>query len=325
MNRKQTIIALASLALVVVCLFLFLKKDPVPETPVERRVSAKSLKIGVIPTTECLPFLVADRLGLADSMGLDLHVELFHSCMDADTAFLRHRIDGITTDMVKLGIWGSHGEPVVGVMGGTWHLAALTTRQSRISSPSNLKEKIVAITRNSCLDMYADLMMGKANLESVDLNKPQINDLRIRYRMVEQNELDGAILPPPWSEMCLRKGCRLISDYSELDGMSNNFALVFNDSLLSRRKADVKKLIKVYNSSVDYIKRHKIFKSQYFFSLLGIDTYTPPQFLCTERLTHAVPLSEESLEAGLAWSRSRDLVGKERTDSLLSTEYLTSK
>ncbi|MGM9685430.1 MAG: hypothetical protein ACI3YI_04300, partial [Bacteroidaceae bacterium] len=71
--------------------------------------------------------------------------------------------------------------------------------------------------------------------------------------------------------------------------------------------------------------RHKIFKSQYFFSLLGIDNYTPPQLLCTERLTHAVPLSEESLETCLAWSRSRDLIGEERTDSLLSTEYLTSK
>ena len=134
------------LALAIAALIYFLvsgkEEEVLPASPAV--YDSTYLKIGVLPTSECLPFLVGAECGIADSAGLKLHVVKYDAAMDADTAFQNGKVDGVISDMVKLSVLESQGYAVRAVMGGDVHLSLLTTRQSRITEAKNLKEKMKA-------------------------------------------------------------------------------------------------------------------------------------------------------------------------------------
>lgn len=293
------------------------------EEPKEKSVRqiGKPLKIAVIPASESLPFLVATHYGISDSLGLNLEVETFGSSMDADTAFQYHHVDAIMTDMVKAGIAESQGDSVSVVMSGDWNLSLVVSRQSRIASVSGLKDRIISITRNSVVDMYLDKLLQDSKMESTDVNKPQINDLQIRYRMLEQNQYDGAILPDPWAGMCVFDGCKRISAIDQVVGMEKMMCVMVHDSTIHTRSDDVRKLIKAYNKSVDYINNHSWFKTQEFLRLLGIEK-SYPFLVFGKRFRHAALPSEGALSTGKSWSSGRNLLGRSSKDSLLHTEYV---
>lgn len=279
------------------------------------------IKIGVLPVSESLPFLVAEETGISDSLGLKLHVAMFDASMDADTAFQNKIVDGVMSDMVKLSVMESRGDSVRAIMGGDIHLSVLTTRQSRITESKNLKEKIVGITRNSAVDMYADKLLSSVKLESYEMNKPQINSLPIRYSMLCQNEYDGAILPEPWASMSMKHGCHLLSSSSDVTGMEKMFVLVFSDSVINHRHKDLKKLIQVYNQSVDYINRHRKTEIKQLLGMLHIEETYSDSVLGNWVFEHASAASEGSLSTARAWSRGRDLLGKKTKNNVIDKSF----
>lgn len=318
---KKTVWSLSAVLLITVLYFCFRGSEEKVEAPVPVYDSTY-IKIGVIPASESLPFLVAEQTGISDSLGLKLHVELFDASMDADTAFQNGVIDGLMSDMVKLSVMEGRGDSVSAIMGGEIHLSLLTTRQSRITESKNLKEKIVAITRNSVVDMYADKLLESVKLESYEMNKPQINSLPIRYGMLCQNELDGAVLPDPWASMSKKQGCHQLSSSTKVTGMEKMFALVFRDSVISRRHADLKKLVLAYNQSVDYINRHRKTEARQLLGMLHIDEEYNDSVLGTWPFEHAIPASEGSLSTARAWSRGRKLLGQKTKSGLIDKSFL---
>lgn len=311
------------LALAIAALIYFLvsgkEEEVLPASPAV--YDSTYLKIGVLPTSECLPFLVGAECGIADSAGLKLHVVKYDAAMDADTAFQNGTVDGVISDMVKLSVLESQGYAVRAVMGGDVHLSLLTTRQSRITEAKNLKEKIVSITRHSVVDMYADKLLSSVKLESYELNKPQINSIPVRYGMLCQNEYDGAILPEPWASMSEKHGCHRLSGSLELPGMEKQFVVLFPDSVIERRKVDIQKLIKVYNLSVDYINKYRKTEIKKLLGMLDIKEEHNDSILGNWTYEHAAAASEGSLSTARSWSRDRKILGKETRESVIDKSF----
>lgn len=308
---KRSVWAVVVLAVIAIVLYFVLRSHPDEVVEMPPEYDSTYIKIGVLPTSECLPFIVAEEYGISDSIGLKLHVELYDASMDADTAFQKGYIDGVVSDMVKLSIMESRGDSVSAVLGGDLHLSLVTTRQSRVTEAKNLKDKIVSITRNSAIDMYADKLLSSVKLESHEMNKPQINSLPIRYGMLCQNEYDGAILPEPWAQMSLQKGCHLLSRSSDVTGMEKMFVLVLRDSVVRSRHDDISKLVKAYNQSIDYINQHRKTDIWKFLKLLQIEENHNDSVLGDWQFEHAKTASEGSLSTARAWSRGRNLVKKQ--------------
>ena len=60
-----------------------------------------ALKIGVLPTMDCLPLYVAKERRLFDTLGVDIRLKPYTSQIDCDAALLKGRIEGTVTDLVK--------------------------------------------------------------------------------------------------------------------------------------------------------------------------------------------------------------------------------
>ena len=208
-----------------------------------------AIKLGVLPTMECLPFYYADSIGLFDSLGVNVHLVTFDAAMDADTAFVNGKIDGLVTDLVKACIWQSQGDTAMVAMVGELRMWLITAPKARLLKAESLREKIIGITRHSAVDYFADKILESVKLQSIDLNKPQINNIRIRGLMVDQDQMDGAILPEPYASEAVARGARRLNGTEEMK-VANLMCVLFNDSIHQARKREIENIRSVYDQAV---------------------------------------------------------------------------
>ncbi len=218
----------------------------------DRTVSEKdstAIRLGVLPTMECLPFYYADSIGLFDSLGVNVHLVTFDAAMDADTAFVNGKIDGIVTDLVKACIWQGQGDTAMVAMVGELRMWLITAPKARLLKAESLREKIIGITRHSAVDYFADKILESVKLQSIDLNKPQINNIRLRGLMVDQDQMDGAILPEPYASEAVARGAKRLNGTEEMK-VANLMCVLFNDSIHQARKREIENIRSVYDQAV---------------------------------------------------------------------------
>ena len=208
-----------------------------------------AIKLGVLPTMECLPFYYADSIGLFDSLGVNVHLVTFDAAMDADTAFVNGKIDGLVTDLVKACIWQGQGDTAMVAMVCELRMWLITAPKARLLKAESLREKIIGITRHSAVDYFADKILESVKLQSIDLNKPQINNIRIRGLMVDQDQMDGAILPEPYASEAVARGARRLNGTEEMK-VANLMCVLFNDSIHQARKREIENIRSVYDQAV---------------------------------------------------------------------------
>lgn len=208
-----------------------------------------AIKLGVLPTMECLPFYYADSIGLFDSLGVNVHLVTFDAAMDADTAYVNGNIDGIVTDLVKACIWHGQGDTAKVAMVGELRMWLITAPKARLLKAESLREKIIGITRHSAVDYFADKILESVKLQSIDLNKPQINNIRLRGLMVDQDQMDGAILPEPYASEAVARGAKRLNGTEEMK-VANLMCVLFNDSIYQARKREIENIRSVYDQAV---------------------------------------------------------------------------
>lgn len=216
---------------------------------VKMDTDSTALKLGVLPTMECLPFYYADSIGIFDSLGIDVKLVTFEAAMDADTAFVNGCIDGIVTDLVKECIWRGNGDTAHVAMVGDLRLWLVTAPKARLLKAESIKEKIIGITRHSSVDYFADKILESVKLQSTELNKPQINNLRLRGLMVDQDQYDGAILPEPYASEAVARGAKRLTGTEDLK-LTNLLCVLFNDSVSQVRKVEIQKIRQAYDMAV---------------------------------------------------------------------------
>ncbi len=216
---------------------------------VEVKDDSTALKLGVLPTMECLPFYYADSIGLFDSMGVSVKLVTFDAAMDADTAFMNGDIDGMVSDLVKACIWQGQGDTAQVAMVGELRMWLITAPKARLLKAESIKEKIIGITRHSSVDYFADKILESVKLQSINLNKPQINNIRLRGTMVDQDQYDGAILPEPYASEAVARGAKRLTGTEDLK-VANLMCVLFNDSVYQARMGEVQKIRKVYDKAI---------------------------------------------------------------------------
>ena len=216
---------------------------------VKMDTDSTALKLGVLPTMECLPFYYADSIGIFDSLGIDVKLVTFEAAMDADTAFVNGCIDGIVTDLVKECIWRGNGDTAHVAMVGDLRLWLVTAPKARLLKAESIKEKIIGITRHSSVDYFADKILESVKMQSTELNKPQINNLRLRGLMVDQDQYDGAILPEPYASEAVARGAKRLTGTEDLK-LTNLLCVLFNDSVSQVRKDEIQKIRQAYDMAV---------------------------------------------------------------------------
>jgi len=291
------------------------------ETPTNSNPDSTCLRIAVLPTADCLPLYIADSLGLFDSLDVDIQLLTYEAAMDADTAFRHGWVDGCVTDLVKATTWRSVGDSLRAILCGDLNLSVVTARTARIREVKSLKEKVIGVTRNSIVDYTVDQMLDAHGMIPKDLNRPQINNICLRQRMVDQNQYDGAILPEPYASLSVAHGAKRILKSSDLAHTNPSLVLVFRDSLLRSRPNDLLKVVKAYDLAIDYINTHRSDSANTLLRFLPLSETFPDSVYTVPSFYKSQLPSDSLLRAVHRWCQSRSLLGQDTT-SLIKALYI---
>ena len=238
-----------------------LKKMSQAEQAKLRHEDSLALKIGVLPTLDCLPIYVAKDCGLFDSTKADIRLKPFNSQIDGDQALVDGRLEGCVTDIVRgQRMKAKRGVSLdyVAATNAGWQL--ISNRLARIKRINQLDDKMIAITRFSATALLADLATDSAKLKDETVFKIQINDINLRLQMLLANEMDAMFLPEPQATTA-----RLYKNPVLMDSRNKDLRLgviAFNKNAMNdeRRRRQLAIFISGYNAACDSINKNGIRK-----------------------------------------------------------------
>lgn len=234
------------------------QKQSKAEAAKKKTEDSLALKIGVLPTLDCLPIYVAKENGLFDNAQTDIRLKPFNSNIDCDAALSAGRIEGNVTDIVRGQYMKSRGTALDYIASTNAYWQLISNRKARIKNLRQLNDKMTAMTRFSSTDLLADFGTDSAKLKRENVFKIQINDMALRLKMLLNNEMDAVILTEPQATTA-----RLYKNPILMDSRDKDFrfgVIAFSSKAMKdkRRQQQLKTFITGYNKACDMINKNGI-------------------------------------------------------------------
>ena len=223
----------------------------------EAKAYQEAMKIGVMPTMDCLPIYLAYDHHLFDTTKVDIRLCFFNAQMDCDTALVNGSIQGCVSDSIRTQRLISEKTSLryIAKTNAYWQL--ISNKTARIKELSQLSDKMVAMTRYSATDKLTDLAIERGK-PKYSVFKIQINDVTLRLNMLLNNEMDAMWLPEPQATAARLKGNPVLMDSRK--EQKNWGVLVFRtkDIVNERRSKQLDEFIKGYNAACDSINKYGV-------------------------------------------------------------------
>lgn len=286
------------------------------------RQDSLALKIGLMPTTDCLPFYYAEEQGIYDSLRLDLRIKTYQSQMDCDTAFAGNTVQVCYTDLIRAILLQQKKTGLHVIMSANGNYQLIGSNERKIASLKQLKGKMVGIARHSVTDFLSDYLTVKAQIDTTDIFRPQINDLNIRLQMLQNATLDAVFLPEPYATIALVEGNKSLYQTKQ-DSIFLNAFIIRHETLNdSNRNEQIKKLIAGYNQAVvalnKQLERRRLRSAAH---LLNIPINIADSLQLSLYKKAELPQSIQ-IRTAISWLQSRNLISSDYQDTLCISTYV---
>ena len=265
------------------------------------REDSAAFKIAVMPTLDCLPVFVAKERQLFDT-AVDIRLKRFTAQMDCDTAIMRNRVEGSITDLVRAERMMKQGTELRYFTATNAYWLLISNRLQRMTSLKHLDDKMVAMTRYSATAMLSDIAVDSAKLKSERVFRIQINDVGIRLKMLENNEMDALFLTEPHATQALLAKHKVLLDTRLLDMQMGAIVMRSKGMDSPERKRQMAVFTKGYNEACDSINkfgvRHymKLFRKYY-----GVTDQTLKNLPDSLKFSHATEPRQQDIECARKW------------------------
>lgn len=234
------------------------KEQSARERAMHQRKDSLALKVGVLPTIDCLPMFIIKEREWIDTAKADVRFRDMESHIAADDALRRGKIEGSVTDIVRAERMKRQGLALTYVASTPLSWQFITNKKARIKELKQLTDKMIAVSRFSATAMLADMAVDSSRLKSEVVFRVQVNNPQIRLKMLLNNEMDAVLLPEPQATVARLAGNPIIMDAKNKDLRMG--AIVFTDKAMndSRRRSQIDAFVKTYNQACDSINRYGI-------------------------------------------------------------------
>ena len=215
-----------------------------------------ALKVGVMPTLDCLPIYVAKDYNMFDTAKADIRLKPYKAQIDCDAALMKGTVEGCVTDIVR-GQWMKRkgtGLDYVAATNAYWQL--ISNRLARIRRINQMSDKMIAMARFSATALLADYSVDSAKLKEEEVFKVQINDINLRLQMLLNNEMDAMLLTEPQATTARLYKNPVLMDSRDKDMRFGVIAFRSKDVKDKRRKEQLQEFINGYNKACDSINKN---------------------------------------------------------------------
>lgn len=152
-----------------------------------KATSAKATRVAIVEVDECLPLVVAEHLGLLDSLHADVKLIRKGSIAECKQAV-------------------ENGEADVCVNDEAIAFKLITSKKARIKRISQLGDKVIAADREGHSYDLARMAVDSLMTAKQPVFIIQVEDLRVRLKMLTTGNVDAAMLPEPYATRALKQG-----------------------------------------------------------------------------------------------------------------------
>ncbi|WP_259305099.1 ABC transporter substrate-binding protein [Enterococcus asini] len=232
--------------------------------------AVETLTLGVMPSTDNIPLILAHEKGFDKDHGVEIKLENFKAAKDRDAAFQAGKVDGVSTDLVAIAIYQEAGMDVK-ITGNTYGQFDLITGDDSVKTTADLKGKDVILSKKTGTEYAVTMMLEKAGLTDQDINVSEVPQVPTRLELLKNNQAQAAILPEPFATMATADGLRVLDSTRKIG--INPFVMGMPQDVIEKKADAIKGMYEAYNEAVDYIKDHD--KSDYI--QLFIDEVASPK------------------------------------------------
>ena len=264
------------------------------------------LNIGVMSSMDYLPLAVAQENGFFEQEGVNVTIHKFYSANERDAAFQSGNLDGTILDYTGAAIQRAGGINLKMTSQCDGSFVLVAGKESGVVSIQDLKDKRLAVSRNTVIDFCTDLVLQQANIAEKDVDKVEINKIPLRLEMLRNGKIDATMLPDPFATIALEGGNKNVIDINELDLRVTGIA--FHDEVIAEKEEGLKSFYRAYNSAIALIKSQPL---SAFESLLTTEIGFPAELVGKVELPHyamALLPQPKDLERVEQWLKAKNLV-----------------
>lgn len=210
-----------------------------------------ALRIGMMSSSDVIPYVLINQRGLAEQYGFTLDLEVFTSAKDRDAAFQAGELDGVLTDYIGICIYQNAGFDVriTGITDGDYILMA--GKDTGITDISQIKGKSIAISENTLIEYSLDTILAANNMADSDVVKEVVPRIPDRLELLRSGQIDLGLMPEPFATLGLNDGAVKLGTANEC-GLYPAVS-AFSMTALEEKGDAVRNLYKAYNDAVDYM------------------------------------------------------------------------
>jgi NitT/TauT family transport system substrate-binding protein len=221
------------------------------------REDSAALKVAVLPTLDCLPIYLAKDHQMFDT-AVDIRLKRFTAQMDVDTALMNKRVELGVTDVVRAERMKKLGDSLIYLTATNAYWQLITNRGARITDLKHLDDKMLAMTRYSATDLLGDLAVDSAKLKPERVFRIQINDVNVRLKMLENNEMDALLMTEPQATQARQLKHKVLLDSRKLDIRMGAIVMQGKGLDDQTRKKQLRVFRNGYNQACDSINKYGV-------------------------------------------------------------------
>ncbi|ASA26480.1 hypothetical protein B9T62_25700 [Paenibacillus donghaensis] len=276
--------------------------------PAEETAEPVTLSLGLLPSIDAIPFIIAKSQGFDRSNGVDLDIQTFKSAKDRDVAFQAGKLDGLSADLVAISIYNEAGLDVK-IASTTFGEFDLLTGNDDIQEVKDLKGKSVILSKNTSTQYTVAMMLKQAGLTEADIKITEVPQIPTRLELLKNNKADAAILPEPFVTMGQTAGLRVLS--STVTAGVNPFVLAFPQTAIDAKAEAIRSMYAAYDEAVAYMKSHD--QAEYI-DLIIKEVGYPDTLKDDIQVPAYLPANQvdvKEVENAFAWAREQGLLTRD--------------
>ncbi|MHB0876141.1 MAG: ABC transporter substrate-binding protein [Anaerolineae bacterium] len=218
-----------------------------------------TLRIAVLPITDCVPFYVAEQQGYFAAEGINVELVAASSAAERDQLFVTGQADGGVSDLVATALFNASGSGLRAVRKTReatvdspqfWILAP---KGSTIASAADLAGVEIAVSQNSTIQYVTERLLQHAGLAADQIKTVNVPQIPVRFQLLDQGQVQAATLPDPFASLGLLQGAHTVIADSSYPEISLS-VLVFRAPVVSERREDVSAFVAAYERALDDIR-----------------------------------------------------------------------
>ena len=266
----------------------------------------QNLRIGLMPDVDSIPFLIAQEKGYFREEGVSVTLEHFKSAMERDSALQSGKLDGVVSDMLAEAFAKSGGFDTVITSLTTGSYKLVINKNEPAASVRDLKNKDVAISKNTIIDYVTDRILTDGGLAAADMNKIVIPQIPARLEMLKNNKIAAATLPEPMATIAVKNGAKVLKSSEQL--ALNPGVLIFTTQAVNEREEQIRAMYRAYNKAIDYLAAEPV---ENYVDLLiskgGFPNDVKGALVLPQYKKPAAP-DQKDIDDVVAWLHSRQLI-----------------